>query len=63
MSFNIFCGRWDYEFPFYLILTYLAIGVLWNLLLGFPFFDNYKTVTGIYYKLSLTKPKNNPSGR
>lgn len=57
MSFNIFSGRYDYEVPFYLILTYLTLGALWNFLLGIPFFDNNNIISGTYNKLSLTKPK------
>ena len=57
MSFNIFSGSYDYKVSFYLILVYLAMGSLWNLFLGIPYFDKSIIINWTYNKLSLTKPK------
>lgn len=53
MSFNIFSGRWSYQLPFYLVLTYLFLGILWDFLLGIPYFDNSNIITGSFKKLSI----------
>lgn len=57
MSFNVFCGNYDYLLPFYLTSVYLALGVLWNLLLSIPYFDEKTLINSSYKKLSLTSPK------
>lgn len=52
MSFNIFAGPYVYKVPFYLIVTYLIIGVIWHILLVIPYFDD-KRVSGLFAGLSL----------
>ncbi len=56
MSFNIFTGMYELKAPYYLILVYLILGVVWNILLAIPYFDK-KLISGIFNKLSLTKDK------
>lgn len=55
MTFHLFTGPYDYLFVFYLIMIYLSIGIVWNLLLGIPFFDKNKQLSNSFKALSLRK--------
>ena len=56
MAFHLFINNYSYTALFYLILTYLSLGIIWNILLAIPYFDNNRFINGTYNKLSLKKP-------